>query len=260
MNNNYPDHIQEVVRISIAKSLLLHEFKKLFIKLTSEEIQKLNESINGWWDNPGDYNLAEIRDFWNGVDGFMNGFKLKNITPLLTAENITWREEDVPILSLIFTADFEEIKLNGKSSSEIKNYLEKNPSEAEKLRIKNEESFSRGEKRDIDKIIVLEDSEGKLFVHDGNGRNLRALLNNKDMLPAYIGKKTDDKPETNFWIPTRLLIDLTELKQKNYLGEQEFVKAIVTLLKSSQSAQYEFENRVSLGKNLKAKIMQEVKQ
>lgn len=260
----YPAHLLEPIRVEIAKTLMVHEFKKLFISLGSEHLKLIADDVNQWWTDSEKYNLASVRDFWNGIDGIMMGFKLKNIVPLLTAENIQWDKQELKTEVIHFASNLlgetvKNLDMKGWSAGEVKKYLEQDPDILKAVKEKTEISFSQGKERHNDPIIVVKKHNDSLLVHDGNGRLLRAIIHETPTFSAFVGTYDKNKPETelNHWIPTGLLMHIVN---RGCGPEREAsISLLVQLLNSSQSARYEFDDRVIEKNDCHKKIQSEVK-
>lgn len=85
----YPKHIYEPIRYKVASSIIDHEFKKIFSKFTQEEYKEVTKQVYGWETDPKEYTLKSPRDFWNGIEGIMTGFRIKGVVKYITAENVT---------------------------------------------------------------------------------------------------------------------------------------------------------------------------
>lgn len=238
---NYPDHISEPVRIEIAQKLVLHEFKKLFYDLSEKEFLKMEAHIPLWLEEDNKSQFAQYRDFWNLVDGIMMGFKLKGIVKLLTARNISWSKGEIKVLEARFTTNFPGLKINTLTGEELRNMFKKSRALEEGAKKSSDERYDDENKREEDRVICTEDPDGSIFVHDGNGRLERAVIYNTETIPAYIGKRVDNKPENNFWVPTSMLIALVDMYRSGLKNESKVM--LEKLLKQSPSARFELKDR-----------------
>lgn len=238
----YTKNITEKIRVDIGKMLLIHEFKKLFrrtdVKIPSsfEEISiDIDQIVNKvhYGDEVG------IRDFWNLVDSIMMGYKLKNIVHQITSACFNWSLENPEIENLKFTSN--DIKLNGfgidgKSASEVSQFLLSNPQELKTVREKASREFPKGDTRYKDPIIILNENKD-LLVLDGNGRLFRAIILNIKTLKAYVGVRNANT-DCNCWIPTS---NLDRLDKEGNLCAKDLLNSIKS---HSLNAQYEFDYRV----------------
>ncbi|MCL5795378.1 MAG: hypothetical protein M1338_03395 [Patescibacteria group bacterium] len=90
MKNKYSPHFYEPLRIKIAKDLIEKECRKLFPSIRDNKLwKKIDIDISNWFE--GKYSeLAPVHDLWNGLEGIMCGFKLKDTLTYITAKNINW--------------------------------------------------------------------------------------------------------------------------------------------------------------------------
>lgn len=245
-SDQYPSHIFENIRIEIAKSIIHHEFKKLFSSLTDQEVEKLKIDIDSWIDNDSNYQLSGVRDFWNGFDGIMMGFKLKNIVPLITAENIKWHKQVLKTDNIKLGIAFPDLGKNTRYrlGKDLKLFFKKNPTVQRQLANIANQHFQKGPKREKDPIIVIKKTD-ETFVHDGNGRLLRSIVLDKEKINSYVGTMNDNEPK-NYWIPTGLLMQLVRQAQiayENKIDYSDVTSTLIKIIKESQSAVYEFKER-----------------
>jgi len=233
----YPKHLSEKIRQEVAISYLKHELRKIFPSIKSKEVDNLVNCSE----------LAQPRDFWNGLHGISMGFKLKNVLYLVTAENVSWRYKRIQVDQLNFGVELSCTKLikTGKISAlEFIDFYRKNSAERKKQLKVIEKIRGNDEIRENDPIIAIEkevEGEKKIFVHDGNGRLARHLLENKTKIDAYIGEMKGDKP-SNYWLPTSLLVDVLYYAYKSH-DITKFVEVLNEMLSSSKSGRYEFWER-----------------
>lgn len=242
---SYTPQLTESVRIVIGKMLIAHEIFKL---LPDSDYEKLKAQINSQWAEFSD--TVTIRDFWNLIDSLMMGYKLKNITRDITSQQYTWSlKRGQAIAQLRFSTYVNGLSSNEKTATEIKTFLEGNPTELRRITIGTHNEFPKGDTRYLDPIIVLENN-GTFFVHDGNGRLLKAIIEKRDTIDAYIGIN-NGVSKSNHWIPTSYLRRLSDERQKDLL---------VKLLQESDNAVFEFENRAYPEERFKQEILSEVQQ
>jgi len=255
----YPAHIYDPIRYKVANSIISHELKKIFGKSTPTEYKKIEKQINNWSVNPKDYTLSsEPRDFWNGVEGIMTGFRIKGVVKFITAENVTWSNQEVNPRSLVFVTDHffindEKIPTLYKSAEEIINWIEKKGyvQDAQKKVV---DSFSQGVTRVDDPIYCKQDSEGKLYIHDGNGRALLALLKGAEFIPAFVGLQ-DGEELTNYWISTILLVRFSQLFKGKIIDKGTYRNIMKEMFRISKPAIVEYTERVPDEDSLKEEIL-----
>lgn len=225
----YPRHISDPVRLYIATQLIQKELIKLFPSLTDACRNQINQDVANW-NTKSSFDLTPIRDFWNGAEGILGGFKSKNIVRFLTAENIVWKEQKVPIEKLTHWA---------KVDSPIK--LQPPPYSAAQLReifkvpaihqyYKDIEDKTATNFRNAYPIITLKTND-TLTILDGNRRMRRAVFLNKSSINSYVGSYTSStgKP-INYWISNiaikELLFTLVE-SQGVHSSSSEIIKNIL---------------------------------
>lgn len=234
-------NLTEEIRIAIGKLLLVHEFKKLFRVDDPHFLETIKAGIEHLGNEASTGNDIGVRNFWNLVDAIMRGFMLKDLVPKITSAGIDWSLRDLPVGNLKFTSDITKIEgfdINKKSFNEVKQYFESNPDKLAIVKQTTLEKYPEGDARYIDPIIVLNEDDGD-FVHDGNGRLMRVIINKGKTLSAYVGSR-NNKTISNHWVPTSYLFFLKEAAGK----DQSFTDLLNKVIASSQNAKYEWENRV----------------
>ncbi|TXI32703.1 MAG: hypothetical protein E6Q58_03660 [Niabella sp.] len=255
----YPKHIYDSLRYEIASSIISHEFKKLFVDLDEKSYESLKAQVFDWPFNPSKYSLTpEPRDFWNGVEGIMTGFRLKGVVQFLTAQNVKWSKVKLDPKTIYFVAQFsvndKAITMNDKTGEEVLQWLNEN-SLLEAAKTSFNASFAKGIERHKDPIYGKKDAAGKYYAFDGNGRVMHALLNNIAEIEAYMGELLDDEPR-NFWIQTRSVIEMSKLHTLKLLDTENYIKIIKSFFEKSDSTRIEYAERVNDPEELKAKILQ----
>lgn len=249
MEQKYLPHLSDLLRRQVATQYIQHELRKLFPSLRDISAwQTIDTEVGKWFcDNP---ELAPVRDFWNGFHGITCGFKLKNLLPWLTSQNISWQEQEINIDQLNFGNDFSSLK-----------YFHSNPSVAEVrkwyLDPVNQKFFQEAKNileqygetsmsRDNFSLLVVEE-KGELRVIDGNRRLLKAIFYKEEKLPVIIGKIIKEPRFFETWVPTSVLLELAWLNQREFgllgLPVKSIAKTIALMIKDSQAGQYEFFNR-----------------
>jgi len=138
----------------------------------------------------------------------MMGYKLKNITGDITSQQYTWSLKiGYAITQLRFSTNVNNLPSNGKTATEIKTLLKENPAEFQRIINNTQKEFPEESMRHLDPIVVLENN-GTFFVHDGNGRLLKAIVENIEFVDAYIGTQ-NNAPKSNHWVPTSYLQKLS---------------------------------------------------
>ncbi len=240
----YTPQLTDPIRIDIGRLLLAHELTKIFPHLGS--YGEIKNQVNDRWNDFSD--IVTIRDFWNLVDSLMMGYKLKNIVKGITSQSYTWNlVANQPITSLKFSSDINNLVINTKTATEVKSLLEANPTEMARITEATRVAFPENDTRHLDPIVILNHDDA-LFVQDGNGRLLKAIVEGQETVSAYVGTKTQ-AIKSNHWIPTAYLMKLTELKLKNFL---------LDAFRESDNACFEFQDRISMDDQFKQEVLNEI--
>lgn len=241
---SHTSQLKEPIRIDMGKMLLAHEMVKLFPDLGNYEEIKTQVN-NQWGDISG---VVAVRDFWNLIDSIMMGYKLKNITKDITCQYYSWNlVQTQAIGELKFSTNINNLASNTKTASEISAFLKANPTELKRITVGTSESFPRNNARHLDPIIIL--SQGNdLFVHDGNGRLLKAVVEGQETINAYIGTQSQ-APKSNHWVPTSYLMKLADARSKDLL---------LATFRESDNAIFEFQDRVMAEDRFKREMLGEI--
>lgn len=237
----YTEHIYEQERIDLARTILEKESRKLFLGVSDESWQAIDQSIQGWAETPTEYHLEDDgpRDFWDSFAAFMEGIKLKpNFTAWITAENVKWRRTVLPIREIQMTSPLEQLEMvpglnlrNDLLFAELADVLAVHPDAAEEQRRLVDE-HSTDPTQDSYPIIARQ-AEGELFkVMDGNRRTLRALLHGREEIEAWIGNLAGKEP-TNFWVPVNDMFQLVKVfKEAVDNDDEQLQHAVARVLKA----------------------------
>ena len=241
---SHTQQLREPIRIDIGKMLLAHEMIKLFPQLF--DYDELKTQINDQWSNLN--GEVAVRDFWNLIDSIMMGCKLKNITRDITSQHYSWNLVQTQAVSeLKFSTDINRLTSNTKTASEVSAFLRANPTELKRVTDGTSKAFPENNARHLDPIIILS-QDGSLFVHDGNGRLLKAVVEGKETINAYIGTQ-NQAPKSNHWVPTSYLMKLADARSKDLL--------LVTF-RESDNAIFEFQDRVIAEDQFKREMLGEI--
>jgi hypothetical protein len=240
----YTPQLTEPIRIDIGKMLIAHETIKLLPYL---DYEKLKMQIDEKWR---DFNVVEnVRDFWNLIDSLMMGYKLKNIAQLLISSmQLDWSLEDIATGELRFTSDITKIigfSIGGKTAKEVSSFLHDHIDILRTVKENNTKEFLLAGARFSDPLIIEKHTDNTLHVHDGNGRLLKAIIENQKDINAYVGTHNTNQ-KSNHWIPTSYLMRLKDERNETLL---------IRLLKQSDNAIFEFENRADADEQFKQKIL-----
>ena len=236
----YTSNLKEKVRIDIGKILIGHEVYKLFPEL---DYKSLKAQIDNLWTDFS--NIVAVRDFWNLVDSLMMGYKLKDIVRLVTSSQIDWNLTTLKINNLRFTSDIliiDGFDITKKTAREVSSYLNEHSEVFAGVKVKNHETNPGLN----DPVLVEKQTDGTLHVHDGNGRLLKVIIQEKDSIIAYVGTHNRNVSKSNHWVPTSYLMRLYDERQKDLL---------IKLLQQSDNAIFEFENRVYPEEGFKQEVL-----
>lgn len=241
-------NLTEEIRVAIGKLLLVHEFQKLFKVYDSHFLETIKVGVEHLGNEASTGNEIGVRNFWNLVDSLMMGYKLKDITHLVTSSQIDWNLANLKIDNLRFASDISKIEgfdITGKTAREVSTYLNGHSDTFENTRVKTQREFATASSRVNDPVIVEEHTDGTLHVHDGNGRLLEAIIEKRDSINAYIGTHKNVS-KSNHWVPTSYLMRLSDERQ----GE-----LLIRVLQESDNAIFEFKNRVYTEEEFKREIL-----
>ena len=221
MNKKYPPHFYDPIRIEIAVAQLQHDFRKLFPDLRKDQWTKIDQNISEWFLGEK-FELEPAHDLWNIFGGFARGLKLKSLLSWITAQNVTWSKENVPVKKIEITWDFPGLEFMGKAPYRAKDVMNKlnlpeNWKIKQDLREKSSDRSNKYPPRDQFRIILFNDRQGNVigkrpgyYVLEGNRRTARAISFDFETIPAFVGKfhePSDIWPES-YWFRTGILRDL----------------------------------------------------
>lgn len=229
----YPKHFYDPLRIEIATIQIQHDLRKLLPSLDRSNWDVIDHDVAEWPDGER-FEMETLHDFWNFFDGFSRGLKLKSLINWITASNVEWSKEEIPLDEAIIIWDFPGLEFMGSSPYKIfnvKKYLQKICKDGKMASLITDSEFrsNRFPPRDYFRIIVIEDKQGKIlgntkgfYVLEGNRRTIRAMLHDQKYISAYVGRLEKDAlwPE-NYWIRTGTLRDLVFLAHYYNLNKDE---------------------------------------
>ena len=219
--HKYPKHFYDPIRIEIAVSQLQHDFRKLLPSVSKNEWKNIDKDISEWFSGE-EFELEPVHDFWNFFGGAARELKLKSMLFWITAENVTWKKDEVKTSEIVITWDFPGLEFMGKAPYRVKDVIAKlnQPEYKELLDSMRKDSDKRSKKympRDQFPVILFHDSRGGVidnlrghYILEGNRRVVRAIVRKEEKVSAYVGKFTssDEKWPKNYWIRTGILRDL----------------------------------------------------
>lgn len=253
----YSEHIYDQARIDLASMILAKECRKLFLGLSEEVWQAMDDSIHGWAENPASYHLEDDgpRDFWDSFAAFMESVKLKpNFTAWITAENVQWHKATLPVRQIQMTSPLEQLKkvpgLNVRNDlpfMELADVFTRNPHIVDEQR-KLIDKYSTDPAQDAYPIIVRE-TGGRLFkVMDGNRRTLKSVIYGQTEIEAWVGRIDGAQP-VNYWVPLNDMFQLVKIFGEAVDSDDEQTQqAVAEVLKSrfraSTVAEQAYQNRI----------------
>ncbi len=228
---DFTTNLIEEIRLKIGRLLIAHELYKL---LPESDYEQIKHQVNKKWSDFGTNN--NVRDFWNLVDSLMMGYKLKNITRMITSRGFDWSEELLETADLRFASDITKIAdfpINGKTAREVSLYLQQHPADYETTKRKVSNEYTPSSLRANDQIIVERHANNTFHVHDGNGRLLKAIVDGTEKLTCFLCVPNNFSPNTDCWIATAYLM---RLKDDGI--------DVSPILQQSQNARFEYGDRV----------------
>lgn len=239
---SHTPQLREKIRVDIGKMLIAHEMVKLFPLLFDYEELKIQ--VEAKWKKLEDE--ITVRDFWNLIDSIMMGYKLKNITRDITSMQYSWSlVEAQEINGLKFSTDINGLNSNTKTALDIRSFLRANPTDLKRITDGTSKEFPENNTRHLDPIIVLKQGDD-FFVHDGNGRLLKAIVEEKTIINAYVGT-TNPAVKSDHWVPTSYLMKLADAKYKEQL---------LIAFSESDNAVFEFQSRVIVKEKFKREVLE----
>jgi len=238
-------HLEDPLRMHIAKQYLLHEYKRLFATVGDDEhiwnaiehsivqIEK-SPSIKGYGDS------GLIRKFWDLIASVMYFRWHPGFLKLLTSKNILWSEQtitldDIQLSDVMaqWAAPYWNIfqEATGKkrpTGKDIRLAYKSNPKFLAQSKT-NFNFFSTNSGR-YDDLIVVQKRKSDYFILDGNRRVTKLIWDNLDKgttTGAYVCEIKDDPEILDHWVPTFTLttildnLDTSDTKyvQKGIVGE-----------------------------------------
>ena len=201
----YPKHLYDPLRRKLAVELAGKEVAKILDASNDQELKKMRQAVDDLYDGrQGVY--APVHDFWSLVEMVLH-VKKKELPELLTARNITWTKEELPLDQLHIT---------------WMPFLEQNPdvfgpkpwqiADLQRIFFQKPELFQRAkdEQKEVvgeqqhhfdqsEEPIALVYRNDHVELIDGNGRLYRALLAGQENISCYKGKMKGAMP-VDYWV------------------------------------------------------------
>lgn len=224
--SSYPPHLTDKIRVAIALEVTKKEIRKLYPSLDENMIKKIEKDIDNFAKFTND---IAICNFWDIIYAYNFEMMRKEWFNYLTAENVIWTSEQVPIDTIqiewteLGDPKLMELGQPPYSTERINNWLDKNP-EYRKRQLENSDRHSQSTlMRDHYPIILVKKGDA-VTVEDGNRRILRAILYGKHQLPAYVGQINGNQIN-NYWIATGVMRHLVLTAERAGAGQNEHIFA-----------------------------------
>jgi len=208
-------HLVENARVQLASDYMLHEFRKIFHDLTYEETSK---AITPLAPNDKSEDVV-IRDFWNLFCALSSTWRIKDLYVYVTAENVTWKKEEVSVTLLAPCSPQGWLKkIDPYRFDKAVAYLRDSRSNlSEALKEAERERGGHADGDQNDPIIVISDGAG-YSVLDGNGRfNGRIVKwisegggSDPPVMTTWVGYSRGNPRD--FWVPTSSLCFMESLR------------------------------------------------
>ncbi|HYH74361.1 MAG TPA: hypothetical protein VD735_00210 [Candidatus Saccharimonadales bacterium] len=201
----YPEHIYDPLRREIAIELAGKEVAKILDAEDNDRLEQIRSAVDDLYDGrQGVY--APIHDFWSLVEMILH-VKKKELPELITAENVTWKQENLPIeqLHLTWMPFLEQHQdIFGEkpwSVADIQRIFFQKPELFKQARDEQQKSVGpqqHGFDQSEEPIALIHRND-QLELIDGNGRLYRALLNGNETVACQIGRMKGSMPQ-NYWV------------------------------------------------------------
>lgn len=201
----YPRHLYDPLRREMAVELGGKEIAKVLDADSNKELKRIRKAVDDIYEERSDV-YAPIHDFWSYIEMVLH-VKKKELPELITAENIDWSIQELPLSDLEMTwMPFltRNEAIFGKKPwkvSEIQQIYSESPelleaAKQDQLEIigDKQHKFDQAE----EPIAVLRRGDRYELI-DGNGRLYHAILGGKETIRCYVGVLNGDVP-TNYWI------------------------------------------------------------
>lgn len=201
----YPRHLYDPLRRDMAVELGGKEIAKVLDVESTEELERIRKAFDEMYDEREDV-YAPIHDFWSSIEMVLH-IKKKELPELITAENVQWSVQDVPLGELEMTwMPFltKHEAIFGKKPwkvAELQRIYSQSPELLEQAKQDQIEIIGDQQHKfdqSQEPIAVLRRTDGYSLI-DGNGRLYHAILTGKETIKCYVGVMQGDAP-TNYWI------------------------------------------------------------
>ena len=246
----YPEHVYDPLRRLIAIEIAGKELAKLTDAEDDERLSEIRKKTTELYEGRfGVY--ASVHDFWSLVEMILH-IKKKELPELITAENVTWTLEQLPLealhlTSMPFLAGHPEI-FGPKpwNLADVQKIFKDNPRvlsnarRAQKIAVGDQQHKFNQSKEPI----TLIDRGNGLEMVDGNGRLYKALLAGEDRFPAWVGRMHGKMPK-NYWVSAGALkqfcLEVRGYADTDLEGFASGVSYLRTKLRNNSIAQINYE-------------------
>lgn len=208
----------------IAEEFVIQELIKMFPQATEAFYDKIRFFVR-------QYRQVYSDDkFWRLIEGFSD-YMLKRHYRLLRGDVYTWSLQEVPVEDLevrmfVGTGKLDEIiqhaKYNAKKAGEALRKL----TPEERMQLIDPFKFSK----DNYPVIVQEEEDGRLVVHDGNRRVLNMAIYGLPTIKAYVGKRI--QPPGKPAIPESFFTNFVSLLKDMEQVTDETVESLVQIMRA----------------------------
>lgn len=201
----YPVHLYDTLRRKIAVELAGKEIAKILDAESDDELAQHRQAVTALYGGrEGVY--TPVHDFWSFVEMVLH-VKKKELPELITAQNVTWTRENLPLDQLHITwmpfLEQHQDVFGTKpwSIADLQRIFFQKPDLFQQAR--KEQKTVMGERQhkfdQSEEPISIVYRAGNLELIDGNGRLYRALMNGHETISCYIGRLHGAMP-SNYWI------------------------------------------------------------
>jgi hypothetical protein len=201
----YPPHLYDELRRTIAVELAGKEIAKILDAPNDKQLAAMRGAVGDLYDGrQGVY--APVHDFWSLIEMILH-VKKKELPELITAQNVEWTTEQVPIERLHVTwMPFLEKRQDifGPKPWRV--------ADLQRIFFQKPELFKEAQQEQRDTVgeqqhnfdqseepIAIVYRNDNMELIDGNGRLYRALLTGQESISCYIGRLYGAMP-MNYWV------------------------------------------------------------
>jgi hypothetical protein len=201
----YPKHLYDKQRRKMAVELAGKEIAKIVNANDNKELEKIRHAVEDLYEGrAGVY--APVHDFWSFVEMVLH-VKKKELPELITAQNVSWKQENLPLEELSITSmpflEQQQDVFGPKpwKIAELQRIFFQKPELFEQAKEDQRQNIGKQQHhfdQSEEPITILYRNDG-LELIDGNGRLYRALLEGRDTISCYVGRLEGVMP-MNYWV------------------------------------------------------------